>query len=147
MVQISRQKPNREIEERIWEIFLSSLSQTQTLKEIAELVDDLLTPTEKIVLSKRMAIALMCIKGYDSAMIKDTLKVSGGTVSQIKSWLVRGGQGYKRAVDKILKQEEIEKFLDQVNEFLYRLGYAKRLFEPNVLTSKQHSKRRVRKLI
>jgi len=147
VVQISKRKLDKDVEERIWKIFLNTLSQVKTPIEVAELVDDLLTPTEKIVLYKRLAIALMSIKGYDNQMIQDILKVSSTTVAQVKRWIAQGGTGYKKAVEKILKQEGIEEFLDQTNETLYRLGYAKRLFSPQVLNAKALRKRKLRKLL
>ena len=44
---------------------------------------DMLTPTERIMLSKRFAIIYMLTKGYSFSVIQETLRVSPSTVGRI----------------------------------------------------------------
>ena len=56
-------------------------------KEAAQLMDNLLTPTEKIMLAKRIAIVLMLSEGYSFKGIEKSLKVTPQTV--MRFWKMR----------------------------------------------------------
>lgn len=111
MPQVSRRKVQKEIEVRMFEIFWREIADLKDAKETEMFFNDLLTRTEKIMLSKRLAIAIMLLKGNDYAVIKDALKVSTTTVASVNSWLNHGGEGYKKVVEKILKREKFEKLM------------------------------------
>lgn len=124
MTRVSKNPLRKDIQERVWEIFLTSLSSLK--KEVAmDFVNDLLSETEKVMLSKRLSIALMIIKGYNSSYIATTLKVSGSTVNSVRRWLSFGGQGYRLVLAKIIKKEELEIFFEDLDEDLLKLSHPK----------------------
>lgn len=95
----------------MFEIFWREIADLKDAKEAEVFFNDLLTRTEKIMLAKRLSIALMLLKGHDYAMIKDALKVSTATVASVNSWLNHGGEGYKKVIEKIVRREKFEKLM------------------------------------
>lgn len=125
MTRVSRIPIEKGVWERVWEIFLSSLSSLKK-ESAANFVDDLLSDAEKIMLAKRLSVALMLIKNYSSAEISDTLKVSPSTVNSVKRWLNVKGEGYRTILSKIVRSEEMEHFFQNIDEILYKMGHPKR---------------------
>jgi uncharacterized protein YerC len=53
-------------------------------RESLDFIHTLLTPTEQVMLAKRLGIMLLIKRGYNYNEIKDILKVSQGTIAHIK---------------------------------------------------------------
>lgn len=117
MSQVSKRFLHKKVEERILDLFWTSLSSLSTKQKIALFLDDLLTPTEKLMLSKRLAIALMLVKGYDYSAINNRLKVSDPTIWNVKTSLSLSGKGYKMAIEQIMNKEKWEKFWQDLDHF------------------------------
>ncbi|MBI2195887.1 MAG: hypothetical protein HYU48_02480 [Candidatus Levybacteria bacterium] len=116
MAQVSKRYISEKVEERILDLFWTSLSMLSTKQEISLLLDDLLSPTEKLMLSKRLAIAFMLIKGYNYPSINNKLKVSDPTIWNVKMAFQYKGKGYKTAIDKIIKREKMKKFWEDLDK-------------------------------
>lgn len=116
MSQVSRFPLNKDIEERIFDILYQTLADLSAKNQVREFMLDLLTTTEQTVLAKRLAIALLLTKGKGYEYIRDTLKVSTSTILLIKQWLLLGGSGYKKASERLIKQEKMEEFFDKLEE-------------------------------
>lgn len=114
MGQVSRRKLPLKLKERIFNLFLSGLSLCSSAEKVALLVDDLLTPTEKIMLAKRFCIAFMLINNYDYRTIKDTLKVSLTTVGAVSFWLKEKGNGYRAIIKNIKAKEQTNKIWEEI---------------------------------
>lgn len=117
MTQVSKRHLQREVEERILDLFWNSLAMLSTKKEVAMFLDDLLSPTEKLMLAKRLSIAFMLAKGYDYPSINNRLKVSDPTIWNVKTSLTYKGKGYKMAIQKIMSKENWEKFWQELDHF------------------------------
>lgn len=129
MPQVSKVKVNKELDGRIREAFYSSISTLKTPEAAEQFLKDLLTPTEITMLSKRLAIAILLEKDYQYREISQTLKVSFATINKVRLWLELGGKGFKEAIGRILKEERLEKILDDVDKIIYfvtppRYGHA-----------------------
>jgi len=85
---------------------------------VASFLEDFLTPTEKMMLAKRLAVAVMLAKGYDYRAIRKTLKVSFHMVANVNLWLKYKGKGYQKVINWILREEKIEKFWQKVDDVL-----------------------------
>lgn len=105
MAQVSKRHLSKEVEERMLDLFWTSLSMLSTKNDVSSFLDDLLTPTEKIMISKRLAVAFMLLKGQNYPIINDKLKVSDQTIWGIKMNLEHKDAGYKPVIDKIMKKE------------------------------------------
>jgi uncharacterized protein YerC len=91
----------------------------RTEDEVSAFLDDLLSPTEKIMLGKRLAIAILLDRGYDQRTVGEIMKTSLTTVNEVNYWLTHKGKGYRIVLDKLKNQKawgelkgEFEKFLE-----------------------------------
>src|SRR3989338_9528747 len=94
----------------MFEVFEKTFLELKSVEEARLLLGDLLTPTEKIMLAKRLAIAVLLAKDYDYRQINQVLKVSFTTILAVMKQQVIDGRGYRKAVDKILHKENLEEF-------------------------------------
>jgi len=115
MPQVSKYPISRDVYERIFDIFLNTLARLKTRKKVAAFLKEFLTPTEQVMLAKRLAIAFLLRKDYRYREISEILKVSLSTVGFIAMDL-KDGENYKRVIDRVLKDEEVEKFIEEVGE-------------------------------
>ncbi len=93
----------------IWERLVEAFKEAKTEKDVEEIFDDLFTPGEKIMFSKRSAIAILLEKGKTYFEISQLLKVSSATINAVKNSIRRSGIGYKRLINKTHRQ-----FLDRI---------------------------------
>lgn len=121
MAQVSKRYLQKKVEDRILDLFWTSLSSLSTKEQIALFLDDLLSPTEKLMLAKRLAIAFMLLKGYDYPSINNRLKVSDPTIWNVKTNLAYRGKGYKIAIGSIMNKEKWEKFWQDLDHFFEQI--------------------------
>lgn len=121
MAQLSKRFLHKKVEERILDLFWTSLSSLSTKEKVALFLDDLLTSTEKLMLSKRLAIAFMLMKGHDYPTINDRLKVSDPTIWNVKTSLTLGGKGYKMVIEQIMNKEKWEKFWQDLDNLFQEI--------------------------
>lgn len=115
MTQVSKYLLPKDVYDYVFEIFLNTLVQIRTKKKASEFLDEFLTPTEKIMLAKRLAIGILIAKKCDYREISRTLKVSTATVGNFSS-LYKYGKSYKNIVNILLKGEEAKKFWREFGE-------------------------------
>lgn len=115
MAQLSKRFLQKKVEERILDLFWTSLSSLSTKDKTSIFLDDLLTQTEKLMLSKRLAIAFMLIKGYDYEIINNILKVSDATIWKVKTNLSYRGKGYTTVIGEIMKKEKWGQFWEDLS--------------------------------
>lgn len=115
MTQVSKRHIEKKVKERIIDLFWTSLSSLSSKEKAASFLEDLLTPTEKIMLAKRLAIAFMLLKGYDYPSINQRLKVSDPTIWNIKTNLFHRGNGYRTAITQIMQKEKWENFWQELD--------------------------------
>lgn len=118
MTQVSKYPISNKIYERIVEIFFKSLTEIKTNEESKQFVRELLTPTEQIMLAKRLAIAFLLEKDYDFRAISKILRVSLTTVARVNLARKYGGEGYRRMMKKLLHEEQVNDFLLKAAETL-----------------------------
>lgn len=126
MTKVSRRFLDKELENKIFEVFLKTIVDIKTPVEAKNFIEDLLSPTEKIMLIKRLAIAVLLTKGKTYDYIDHTLKVSRATIMTVSLWLKHGKGGYRKVVDNILKTQNRERLIDNIEEILIRLSPPKR---------------------
>ncbi len=118
MSQVSRNLMRKEVGERLNGIFESSISYLKTADTVRDFISDLLTSTEKIMLAKRLGIAVLLDKGYDYRSVCRVLKVSSGTINSVIKQRSINGKGYGYVIDKILKDEKSEKSILEFEKFI-----------------------------
>jgi uncharacterized protein YerC len=118
MTQVSKIPLRKEVEKRVYEILMISIAQAKASDTVQKLLDDLLSPTERLMLAKRLAIALLLLKKYDQRVISRWLKVSLTTVSKVSLTLQTGKGGYQLIIGSMVRKEELHAFLRKIDDAL-----------------------------
>lgn len=122
MSQVSKRFLQQKTEDRIIQLFTDTILLCDTREKSISFLDDLLTPTEKVMLSKRFSIAFMLLENYDYSTICQILKVSRTTIGKVSGWLKEKGNGFREIYEQ-LKQKDftrnvISEIQDIVEEFI-----------------------------
>ena len=125
MAQISKYPIHKDVEKRIFEIFRHAISHLNSGEEIEDFLHDFLSPVEKIMLAKRLSIAVLLAKGYSYPAISGILRVTPGTIAGVSVNLKYAGRGYKKMVEKILRDEKADKFWEKIGDFLSHVPASK----------------------
>jgi len=118
MSQVSRFPLYKDVEKRMFEIFQKVIASLQNNSEIEEFLHEFLSPVEKIMLAKRLSIAVLLEKGYNYEQIKGILRVTPTTIANVNTQIKYAGKGYKRIIENILRDEKITAFWHNVEDFL-----------------------------
>lgn len=121
MPKVSRRVMNKQIEEKVLTLFSEVLGKLTRKEEIETFLSDFLSPTEYMMLAKRLAIVLLLSRGYNYEEIGNLLKVSSETVGRISLSAKRHGQGLKLAIDKILGEEKKKEFIMGLEKLLAKM--------------------------
>ena len=116
MAQVSRSPLAKDVGEKVIDIFLDTFAKIKNKDQAAKLLNDLLTPTEKIMLAKRLSIAYMLQKGYDYRTISQVLRVSTTTVARMSLTSKLAGEGFRTIIGMMLVYEKIDVFLSDLVE-------------------------------
>ena len=114
MAQVSKRSLDRDVEEAVSDLFLKSLSEVNDRTEIAFLLQDLLTSTEKSIISKRLAVAFMLRRGFDHRTIAQVLKVSTPTVWRMNEKLKQKGSGMRLLFNRLESDSKWGEFLGRL---------------------------------
>lgn len=118
MSQVSKINLEGIIQKELYDEFSWIVSELKNTQEVENFFSELLTKTEKIMLTKRLAIAVLLVKGYTYRDIRQVLRVSFPTIRSVQFWLDHGRGGYKNAVEKITSRREILAFLERVDKLI-----------------------------
>lgn len=118
MSQVSKINLEGIIQKELYDEFSWIVSELKNTQEVENFFSELLTKTEKIMLTKRLAIAVLLVKGYTYRNIRQVLRVSFPTIRSVQFWLDHGRGGYKKAVEKIISRREILAFLEMVDKLI-----------------------------
>ena len=83
MAQISKRHLSIQVQDKIIGTLLEAVSQVKGKEDTQLFLNDLLTPTERVVLAKRLAIAVLLLNGWGYESIQNFLKVSSDTVGKV----------------------------------------------------------------
>lgn len=121
MTQVSRHQLQPEMEKLIYGEFCQFASLISASSGFQEFFNDFLTPTEKIMLSKRFMIMVLLMRGQRVEQIKDTLFVSNSAVMSVSSWLKNASPATKKALSLLDLKKDWQKFFDQIEAVLDKL--------------------------
>lgn len=122
MTKVSKRIMNKSIEERMFEVFWDALAKTKSPPAIRRFLESFISDTEHLMLGKRFAIALMLAKRYSYQEIEDTLKVSSATIMGVGIRNKFGGRGLNPALQALLKNEKMQDWIDNIEEWLLMLS-------------------------
>lgn len=118
MPQVSRIKLNRKTEEKLVNILKLILTKIGKSSDMDSFITSFLTPTERLMLAKRIAVAVMLKENLSDSQIAASLHVTRVTVSRMRFFLEARGEGYEAAF-RVLENEKIMK---ELKSFLSRLA-------------------------
>lgn len=108
MARVSQRWLQPEVEDKIYQLLLECVTESKDKQSAGNFIDVLLTKTEKLMIGKRIAIALMLIKGHTPPEIDEKLKVTQTTVYTVKTWLEEKGKEYWKLLKKISDRDDID---------------------------------------
>ena len=113
MAQISKRYVDRTLISRIEELLLDLLLNLADKKEVNNVLNELLTPTEKTMITKRVACFYLFIKNISIHEIEDTLKISTSTVAYFKHFLDRS-EVIKKYLSNKLKNDKLKHLIEDI---------------------------------
>lgn len=99
MPQVSKNQLDPKTKAQIDNDFYRTLIGLKSRGEARDFLEGLLTPTEKIMLSKRLGIAILLARGLPYRTIMDILKVSNATIGRVSTWLKTAGKEFGKALN------------------------------------------------
>lgn len=121
-MQVSGKKLDKDTEQEVFNKLYQVLSDLRKPSNVKEFLEDVLTPVERMVIAKRLAIVLYLEKGKSYDDIKKELKVSSATIASLqKSIEIGGGDGFLLALRRIEADEWASQLTTKVTSFLKSL--------------------------
>ena len=99
---------NKERYELLDELY-DMISVLENREEVKNFFRDLLTPSESLMLARRIAVAKMLLAGATYEEIRNKLKVGHDNIKSVYRWLYDGFGGYDSALKKVAKKKAKEK--------------------------------------
>lgn len=118
MTQLSKNPVHKDVYYSIRDDFLWVLSALRGQEETKAFFYDFFTKTERVMLTKRLAIAMMLHENYSYDQICFILHVSTSTINRVMQWLDKGGSGVTIILDKLIKEEKMKKFWSKIDRAL-----------------------------
>ncbi len=87
-----------------------AFTKLHSINDVALFVQDLLTKNELKILSKRLRIAKLLLTGMTYKEIEQSLHVSHGTVAKIAVWLAERGDGFRKIIQQLLDNKDINQW-------------------------------------
>jgi uncharacterized protein YerC len=116
MPHVSRHVPEKKITDKIYAELLEHITARGSEKDRSTLCSDLLTPTERIMLAKRLAIICMLGEGYPFEDIQEVLRVSPSTIGRLWSAIQKGK--YVRITQIVRKRKLSDSILGLLEKLL-----------------------------
>ena len=76
------------------------------LKELYSFFYEVLSPTEVLMVAKRLAILRSLRKGIDYESIRETYKVTDTTIAKMNNMLQKADNDFLKALDKLVRAEQ-----------------------------------------
>jgi len=111
-MRLSKKTIEKEKEKEVFKIFFQLIADIQTPQEAQEILTDLLTKTEMLMLAKRLAIFKALKEKVSYNEIKKNFEVSTATISQFKNLAKR--KGIISALKKIDSDQWAEKWATKI---------------------------------
>lgn len=110
MPHLSRYKLSKKTERELIKNLELVLAKLTKEEEMRGFLLSFLTPTERLMLAKRLAIAVLLKENFPDSHIASTLHVTRETVSRIQLILEARGEGYESALRKLRSEKIFQEF-------------------------------------
>lgn len=124
MVNISKRPVDEKKLFKLYQLFFEVVESAGDRDGFLELIQDILTPIEQVMIAKRIAIIYLLLKNVDQKDIVEYVKVSRSTVSKFKLLFYQKNSKLIRIIESLLKNEKISHFFEDIFADLFtRVGY------------------------
>jgi len=103
MPKISKNKIDKAVYDTILKQLMAVFKNCSNERELEDLFDSLFTKTERFMLSKRLAIAVLLERGLSYSGISRILKVSSVTIGLVRNNIMKGNQPYSNLIRNLMK--------------------------------------------
>lgn len=110
MPHLSRNKLARKTEESLVNNLNLVLTNIAKSEDMLSFVTTLLTPTEKLMVAKRLAIIILVEEDLPDSIIADSLNVTRITVAKMRYFYEAHGEGFRIAIKALEKQKQLDAF-------------------------------------
>lgn len=108
MPKISKNKLDKTAHDFLSNNLISALADLNEKKDMASFMDSLFTQTERLMLAKRLAIAVLLERGFSYKKISGLLKVSSVTIGVVRNSIMKNNDSYMQLIRKIASKLSIE---------------------------------------
>lgn len=116
--------------------FYSMVALLKSRDEVKNFFKDLLTLSEVVMISRRIQVAKLLLRGFTNEEIRKELKVGFTTINQVNRWLENGFGGYKKTIKEFEKQNSKKgKDYDPQNSVPYSPSWVRRKYPLHYLLS------------
>lgn len=143
MSQVSKRILPKQIAESLLQNLWESFASINNTNEAKIFIEDFLSPTEKVMFAKRIAIAILLKKNYDFRSISSLLKVSTTTINNIYKLINLKSKSYNLLVEKYNRKKATKELFQELERYFYRLNPGKHFLEEDAIKAKLGHKRSV----
>ncbi len=119
MVRTSRMKLSESALDRVYQLLFEVVAKDKNKDEFLELMQDIFSQTERLVIAKRVVIMYLLINDVPQGDIAHALHASVGTVSRYALYLENKETGVKKIIKRLLKKEKIMYLFDDIFHELF----------------------------
>jgi uncharacterized protein YerC len=101
MPKVSRNKLKSEDYKAILDNLIIVFGDLKNKQDVIELFEKLFTRTEKLMIAKRLAIAMLLERNLSYSEISKILKVSSTTISFVRNGIMQEGSVYEKLIEKL----------------------------------------------
>ncbi len=116
MTKVSKLPLQKDLLNRIFELFIETVVGIYNKKTSESFVYEFFTPAERIMFAKRLAACVLLTKGYTYQQISSKLKMSPTTITRLNYWVTHEGKGINRVVDQIIKRQKREILIEEISD-------------------------------
>lgn len=113
MARISRHKLEDDVLEKLFTLFFQVVGKKGSPGEFQKIIADLLSPVERIMIAKRIAIAYLVMKNIEYPVICRVLKVSSATVAKFRL-LLEKSDGLIPTLKTLIRTEKFVQFFEEL---------------------------------
>lgn len=112
MVNLSRKPVDKNKLMKLYQLLFEITNSASDKDEFIDLIKDILSPSEQIMIAKRIAIIYLLIKGLEQVVIAEYLSVSRATVSKFCLLFSEKESRIIQIIGSILGKETISHFFE-----------------------------------
>src|SRR3989338_9943280 len=121
MTRISRRRLRERVYDKLFTLLFEVLAKRETKADFDQILMDLFSPVERIMIAKRVVIIFLLMKNIEALTICDVLKVSTSTVSKFRL-VMEKSEGIVHALKRLVENEKIVLFLQGLYNDLFPPG-------------------------